>query len=445
MHADCMRIIADLHVHSRFARATSNQLTIPNMEKWARIKGVTLLGTGDAQHPLWFKELKAELNDDDGDGIWRTASDYPFMLQTELSFIYSQGDKGRRVHLVCLFPSLDVVAQVQEMLLRHGRIDYDGRPIFKLTCEQIVEELRTISHDIEVIPAHIWTPWFAMFGSASGFDSFTECFGDQSKHIHALETGLSSDPPMNWRVKQLDRLNIVSFSDAHSFWPWKLGREATIFDTKLTYKDVIGAIRTGNGLSSTIEFFPEEGKYHYDGHRACNVRFHPSKTPKNGLCPHCGRSLTIGVMHRVDDLADRPDGEKRPNAKPFQHLIPLSELIASRHGTAVASKKMWEVHTRLIKRFGNEYAVLLDAAAKDIAAATGNDAKLAELIVANRDETIPFKPGYDGVYGTPDFSNFGVPGMKVPAVADDGESFKDAQPKKTAVSQPKTQKKLGEW
>ena len=426
-------IIADLHVHSRFARATSNQLTIPTMEKFARVKGITLLGTGDAQHPQWYQELRQHLNDDDGDGIWRTATDYPFMLQTELSFVYTQGGKGRRVHLVALFPSLDVIAQVQEMLLRHGRIDYDGRPIFKLSCERIVELLRGISHDIEVIPAHIWTPWFAMFGSASGFDSFTECFGNQSKHIHAIETGLSSDPPMNWRVKQLDHLNIVSFSDAHSHWPWKLGREATVFDTKLTYKDVISAIRTGYGLTSTIEFFPEEGKYHYDGHRACDVCLAPAASLKlNNLCPKCHRQLTVGVLQRVEALADRPEGQKSPKAKPFQHLIPLSEVIASRLGTAVTAKKVFAIHADLMKEFDNEFAVLRDASAERIAKVT--DAKLAELILADRNETIPFRPGYDGVFGHPDFSAFGVPGMKVPAIPNDddkpSEPFKDEKPVK---------------
>ena len=408
-------IIADLHVHSRFARATSKQLNIPTMEKFARMKGISLYGTGDAQRPQWYKELRTHLNDDDGDGIWRTASDYPFMLTTELSFIYTQDGKGRRVHLIVLFPSLDVVGQVQEMLLRYGRIDYDGRPIFKLSCEQITALLRQISPDIEVIPAHIWTPWFGMFGSASGFDSFTSCFGDQSKHIHAIETGLSSDPPMNWRVKQLDHLNIVSFSDAHSHWPWKMGREATIFDTKFTYKNILKAIRTGDGLTSTLEFFPEEGKYYCDGHRACGVCFTPAESLKHhNICPKCHTPLTVGVLQRVEKLADRPAGAKSPNAKPFQHLIPLSELIASRLGTAVAAKKVFSVHADLMKRFGNEFEVLLNATEKEIMKVT--DAKLVELILANRQEKIPFHPGYDGVFGRPEFSAFGVPGMKVPAL-----------------------------
>lgn len=417
-----MRIIADLHLHSRYARATSTQLTIPNMEKWARVKGLSVLGTGDAQHPQWFSELKEQLNDDDGDGIWRTASDYPFMLQSEIAFVYTQGGKGRRVHLVALFPSLDVVGQVQEMLLKHGRIDYDGRPIFKLSCEKAVEEFRKISPEIEVIPAHIWTPWFSMFGSASGFDTMQECFGNQLKHIHAIETGLSSDPPMNWRVKQLDKLSIVSSSDAHSAWPWKLGREATVFDCKMTYKDIVGALRNCD-VQSTIEFFPEEGKYHYDGHRVCEVCLTPSESIKlHNNCPKCGRPLTIGVMHRVEELADRPEGEKSPNAKPFVHLIPLSELIAAREGSAVAAKKVFATHTALMERFGNELNVLLDASINDIANAS--DAKLAELIAANRAGTIPWHPGYDGVFGHPDVSKFGVPGMKVPVFADEEKSAK---------------------
>jgi uncharacterized protein (TIGR00375 family) len=437
-----MPIIADLHLHSRYARATSNQLTIPNMEKYARVKGLGLLGTGDAQHPQWFKEMRQSLNDDDGDGIWRTASDYPFIPQTELSLVYTQGGKGRRVHLVMLFPSLDVVAQVQEMLLKHGRIDYDGRPIFKLSCIEMVEELRQVSPEIEVIPAHIWTPWFSMFGSASGFDSFTECFGDQSKHIHAIETGLSSDPLMNWRIRQLDRLNIVSFSDAHSAWPWKLGREATVFDTKLTYKAIIKALREGEGIKSTIEFFPEEGKYHYDGHRACSVCMTPSEALRlHNICPKCGRELTIGVMHRVEQLADRPEGEKSPNAKPFQHLIPLSEIIASRLGSAVAAKKVFAQHAALIERFGNEFEVLLNATAPEIAKVS--DEKLAELVLANRSERIPFRPGYDGVFGHPDFSAFGVEGMKMVEPSDDAPAAqkKPGRPKKEQTPQ----KSLGDY
>jgi uncharacterized protein (TIGR00375 family) len=404
-------IIADLHVHSHYARATSNQLTIPNMEKWARVKGISVLGTGDAQHPKWFEECKAALNDDDGDGIWRTKTDFPFILQTEIAFVYTQGGKGRRVHLVGLFPSIDVVRQVQEMLLKRGRIDYDGRPIFKMTCEEAVENFRSISTEIEIIPAHIWTPWFSMFGSASGFDSFTECFGDQSKHVHAIETGLSSDPAMNWRIKQLDKLQIVSFSDAHSHWPWKLGREATLFETKMTYKDIISAIRTGDGLSSTLEFFPEEGKYHYDGHRACDVCLKPSDALKlHNICPKCGKELTIGVMHRVEQLAERAEGVKSPNAKPFQHLIPLSELIAAREGCAVATKKVFATHFNLIKAFGDEFNVLLKADKEALAKIV--DEKMTEIILANRNERIPFKPGYDGVFGTPDLSSYGLEGMK---------------------------------
>jgi uncharacterized protein (TIGR00375 family) len=267
---------------------------------------------------------------------------------------------------------------------------------------------------------------------------------------------------MNWRVKQLDRMSIVSFSDAHSAWPWKLGREATVFDCKLTYKDIVGAIRACD-VKSTLEFFPEEGKYHYDGHRVCDVCLKPSEALKlHNICPKCGRPLTIGVMHRVEQLADRPEREKGPNARPFVHLIPLSELIAAREGTAVASKKVFATHTALMERFGNEFNVLLDASPENIAKAS--DDKLAELIVANRSDKIPWHPGYDGVFGQPDWSGFGVPGMKVPDFGDEEASAKrkaisdrqaakeeGAEKKASSSKDPKQprfvagQKTLGQW
>ena len=256
-----MRVIADLHLHGRFSRATSTKLDIPNLEKYARLKGVNLLGTGDFTHPEWQKELKSTLVHEQN-GIYQTSTGFSFLLSTEISLIYTQGGKGRRIHNIVFAPSMDVVMQITEALGKRGRLDYDGRPIFKIPCPEFVELLRGISTDIEVIPAHAWTPWFSLFGSMSGFDSLQECFQDQTKHIHAVETGLSSDPPMNWRLSQLDKLQLVSFSDAHSFWPWRLGREATLFDLKeLSYANLIDAIRTGKGLTETIEFFPEEGKY----------------------------------------------------------------------------------------------------------------------------------------------------------------------------------------
>ncbi len=339
-----MDIIADLHIHSRHSQATSKDLSVSNLEKYAKIKGISLLGTGDFTHPKWIQELKEKLTED-GSGILRTKEGFPFMLQTEISLIYTQGGKGRRVHNVVLAPDFGTVSQITEYLLTKGRVDYDGRPIFKIPCPEFVESLRKINKDIEVIPAHIWTPWFAMLGSKSGFDSVQECFLDQAKHIHALETGLSSDPAMNWRLSQLDDYNLVSFSDLHSFWPWRIGRESTVFDLKkLDYASILSALRAGDGLKETIEVDPNYGKYHYDGHRKCNVCFSPAQTKEHkGICPVCGSPLTIGVDYRVEELADRPIGFKPKGAKPFKTLLPLSELLSHVIGSPVASKKVWKL------------------------------------------------------------------------------------------------------
>ena len=396
-----MEIISDLHVHGRFSRATSKQLNIKNMEKYARIKGLDLLGTGDFTHPEWIKELKQELTDD-GSGILKTKEGFNFALQTELSFIYSQDNKGRRIHLVVLAPSFEIVNQISDRLLKIGRLDYDGRPIFGINCVEFTEMMKEIADDIEIIPAHIWTPWFSLFGSKSGFDSIKDCFQDQLKHIHAVETGLSSDPAMNWRISELDNYSIVSFSDAHSFWPWRTGREATIFDLEnLTYKDLIKAIRE-NKITKTFEFWPEEGKYHYDGHRNCNVVLTPKESIKNNnSCPICKRQLTLGVLHRVEELADRELGFKSKNAKPFLNLIPLSEVLAGILGTGVATKIVWQEFYKLINEFKTDLNILLDVSEEDLAKVV--DGRIAKAVVDNREGKIKMKPGYDGVYGQPIF------------------------------------------
>ncbi|PIO05083.1 DNA helicase UvrD [Candidatus Woesearchaeota archaeon CG08_land_8_20_14_0_20_43_7] len=396
-----MKIFSDLHIHSRYSRGCSTKIDIENLEKHARLKGITLLGTGDFTHPEWLKELKEKLTEDEG--ILRTANDFPFMLQTEISLVYTQDGKGRRIHNVVLAPSFEVVDQINDFLLTKGRLDYDGRPIFKIPCPEFVESLRKIDRRIEVIPAHIWTPWFSLFGSKSGFDSVKDCFQDQTQHIHAMETGLSSDPAMNWRLKQLDRYALVSFSDSHSFWPWRIGREQTIFDVhKLTYNHILHAIRTKEGIDSTIEFWPHEGKYHYDGHRNCDVCIAPSETMRlDGICPKCGRPLTIGVAYRVEELADREEGARAPDARQFKNIIPLSECIAGILKTSVTTKKVWAAYNDLIKTFGNEMAVLLDAPADELLKVI--DKKVADVIIRNRNEKIEFAPGYDGVYGVPLF------------------------------------------
>ncbi|MFH1642368.1 MAG: endonuclease Q family protein [Nanoarchaeota archaeon] len=399
-----MQIISDLHMHSKYSRATSKDLDIDNLEKWAKIKGLNLLGTSDFTHPEWIKELKTKLTDD-GTGIFRTKTGMGFILQTEVSLIYTDMGKGRRVHNVILAPDFDVVDQITEYLKKHGRVDYDGRPIFKIPCPVFVDDLRKISTDIEIIPAHVWTPWFSLFGSMSGFNSVEEAFKDQAKHIHALETGLSSDPAMNWRISSLDKYSLISCSDSHSFWPWRIGREATMFElNELSYKNIINALRTKQGLSGTIEVDPAYGKYHFDGHRTCNVCLNPTESIKlNKICPVCSKPLTIGVEHRIEELADREPGYKPKDAKDFKHLIPLSEIIATLLNCGVATKAVWSEFNKLIKSFDNELNVLLNVNEKQLTNVT--DSKIAEAIMKNRNGEIKLTPGYDGVYGKPMFSD----------------------------------------
>lgn len=420
-----MKVVSDLHIHSRFARACSKNTDIPLLEKYAKIKGLNLLGTGDVQHPSWLKELKSVLSE--RDGLAFTKTDFPFVLQTELSLIYTQDNKGRRVHVVILLPSFSAVDQLSDYLLKRGRIDYDGRPIFKIPLPELVENLRSIDERIEIIPAHAWTPWFGIFGSKTGFDSLKDAFLDQTKHIHAIETGLSSDPPMNWRLKELDNINLVSFSDAHSYWPWRIGREATIFQLKdLNYDNLIKAIRSGNGLSETVEFFPEEGKYHFDGHRNCNVCFSPEESKRHNLiCPVCKKPLTLGVEYRVEQLANRDKGITPGNAKPFKSLIPLMELISASTRSSVSSQKNWKIFNDLIKEFKNEFDILLQTPIEDIKKIA--DDKLADFILRNRSQRIEFLPGYDGEYGTPLLN---------------GEEKKN---KENIISRLSSQKSLGEF
>jgi len=398
-----MKITADLHLHSKYSRATSKQLDIDNLDKWARVKGLNLLGTGDFTHPEWIKELKSKLTDD-GNGIFKTKTGMPFILQTEVSLIYTDMDKGRRVHNVILAPNFEVVDQITEYFLSKGRIDYDGRPIFKIPCADMTESLMQISKDIEIIPAHIWTPWFALLGSKSGYNSVKDAFKDQTKHIHALETGLSSDPAMNWRLSQLDKYSLVSSSDSHSFWPWRIGREATLFELKkLTYKNLITALRTKDGLTGTIEVDPAYGKYHWDGHRNCNVCLSPKQTKTaNGICPKCGKPLTIGVEYRVEELADRKEGFRPKDAKDFKRLIPLSEILSKLLGKGIATKTVWTEFNNILHHFNNELNILLDVPEQELTKVI--NPKIVEMIIKNRQGKIEVQPGYDGEYGIPIFS-----------------------------------------
>ena len=399
-----MKVIADLQIHSRFSRATSSSLTLQNLEKYARLKGLNLLGTGDFTHPKWLAELKGELKED-GSGILASKSGFHFVLQGEISNIYTQDGKARRIHTLLLARNFEVVEQINAALLKKGRLDYDGRPIFGFSCMELVEMMKEIDDGIEIIPAHAWTPWYGIFGSMSGFDSVEECFGEKSKHIHAIETGLSSDPAMNWRLSKLDKYTLLSSSDAHSFWPWRLGRECNVFDIDWRYDDILSAIRKKKNFMETIEMWPHEGKYHYSGHRACNVCLSPKEALKqNSICPKCKRLLTIGVAQRVEQLADRPEGFVPKDAVPFKNIISLSEVISATTGNEVASKSVWEEYYKLVKEFGNEFNVLLEADETELKKITGE--KIALNIMKNRNQKIQFKPGYDGVYGVPIFDKY---------------------------------------
>ncbi|MEM1535905.1 MAG: endonuclease Q family protein [Candidatus Pacearchaeota archaeon] len=391
-----MQCIADLHIHSRFSRATSHDITIANLEKWARIKGLDLLGTGDFSHPEWFKELKRELQEQEG--ILETKTGFHFLLQNEISLIYEQNNKKRRVHLVLLAPSFEIVEQITDYLKKHGRVDYDGRPIFNIPCYEFVEQMMSISKDIEIIPAHVWTSWFGIFGSATGFNSMEEAFQDKANYIHAFETGMSSDPAMNWRLSMLDKYAIVSFSDSHSYWPWRLGREATVFELKkLTYKEIIESIREKK-IALTIETPPAYGKYHFDGHRFCKFSCSPEEAVKlNNKCPVCKKPLTIGVLHRVEELADREEGFKPQNARPFKTLLPLHELISTIMQSTLTTKKVWQEYNALIKAFENEFNILLNVPFHELVKVTSE--KIANAIIKNREAKIKVKPGYDGKYG----------------------------------------------
>lgn len=403
-----MKLFADFHLHSRFSRACSTDLSIKTLEKYAKIKGVHLLGTSDFAHPEWIKELKSELKEDET-GILKTKSGFPFILSNEISLMYTDLGRGRKVHNVILAPDFEVVDQITDELKKRGRVDYDGRPIFKIPCPEFVDMMHSISEDIEIIPAHIWTPYFGMFGSMSGFDSLKDAFKDKANKIHAIETGLSSDPPMNWRIKELDRISILSFSDSHSYWPWRLGREATVFEfkninenpdiSKLAYKDIISAIRTKENLWGTIEVDPSYGKYHFDGHRDCGISFEPKESSKhNGICPVCKKPLTIGVLNRVEQLADkdRPEGYIPKHAKPFYSMVPLSDIISAVLGKAVASKGVFEEFYKIIKG-KDELDISLNIPHEELLRLTTKE--IADAIIQNREGKLKVIPGYDGVYG----------------------------------------------
>jgi uncharacterized protein (TIGR00375 family) len=401
-----MRFIADLHIHSRYSRATSKDMSPEGIGRAARMKGISVIGTGDFTHPAWLMELR-EKTEPFCDGLLRLKDpikDLPascrtdsfFLLSSEISCIYRKGGRTRKVHCLLFVPDFSDVDRIIAALSKIGNLSSDGRPILGLDAKELLSILLDSSPSGMLVPAHAWTPHFSVFGAASGFDALEECFEDLTPHIHAIETGLSSDPPMNRRLSLLDGVTLISNSDAHS--PSKIGREANILDTEISFSGIMNSIKAGKGFTGTIEFFPEEGKYHYDGHRACGVCLAPAETiTRNGLCPVCGRRLTIGVMHRVEELADRDEGFRPKVAPPFYSLIPLIEIIAETRKAGVNSKAVQKDYFTLIDNLGNELAILMDIPTEEIARA--GFPVLADAIGRMRAGDVSISPGYDGEYG----------------------------------------------
>lgn len=388
--------VADLHLHSSFARATSKDLNFETLTTWARYKGIDLLSSADFTHPVWFETTKKNLKDT-GEGFF-SFNGLKFVLGAEVSCIFSQGGRLRRVHLLLYAPSLQAAEKINQELGKRGKLGSDGRPILGQSARNILEIILEADEKSIMIPAHVWTPWFGVYGANGGFNSLEECFGDLTKYIYAVETGLSSDPEMNWRVKELDKRSIVSFSDAHS--APKMGRELTIFSGDFTYAGFLAALKQQT-LDSTIEFFPEEGKYHYNGHRNCNFTETPTQTRERGttLCPVCKRPLTIGVMHRVEELAekDREEGFVDRGRAGFKKLVGLLSIIAEVKKAPITSSKVKATYFELIEIFGTEIEILSTTNVKQLEEYLP---KLGEGVAKVRSGDIFIDPGYDGVYGT---------------------------------------------
>lgn len=403
-----MKTIADLHIHSRFSMATSKEGTPENLDFWARKKGISLIGTGDFTHPVWREELKERLVSE-GNGLYRLRDEYVkeesrkfpgegtrFVVSGEISSIYKKNGKTRKVHNVILLPGLEAADAMAQRLEKIGNIHSDGRPILGLDSHDLLEMMLDVCPEGILIPAHIWTPHFSVLGAKSGFDSVEECFEELAPYIHALETGLSSDPAMNWRISKLDRYQLVSNSDAHS--PSKLGREANLLDIDCSYEGLYRAIQTGEGLEGTVEFFPEEGKYHFDGHRKCGVSLSPVEAERlGGICPVCGKKLTMGVDHRVEQLADRAEGFVKKDGKKYESLVPLPEVISTCMGYSAASKKVQGCFEQMIQTLGTEFDILRNVPSEDIKSCAGE--RIAEGIENVRTGNVKRIPGYDGEYG----------------------------------------------
>lgn len=406
-----MKFYADLHIHSRFSRACSKKLTLPEIYKWCQFKGITVIGTSDFTHPAWLEEIKDQLEEAE-EGLYMLKGEYSkkmdeeipssckgkvrFMLSTEISLIYKRGEKVRKVHNVVLAPDIGTVERLNRKLANIGNLKADGRPILGLDSRDLLEIVLEVNSQCLLIPSHIWTPWFSMFGDKSGFDSIKECFGDLSSHIHAIETGLSSDPLMNWTVKDLDKVTITSNSDAHSLE--KIAREANVLNCDLNYKGIINSIvQNDKRFEGTVEFYPEEGKYHYDGHRLCNVSWSPDITTKNKeTCPKCKKRLTVGVLNRVYKLAGRKMGEKPKKSKTYYYVIPLKEVLSEVFKKGVGTKLVEDKYFKLISKFGNELSINLDVPIRSLSTYS---TLIAEAISRIRSNKVQIEPGYDGVFG----------------------------------------------
>lgn len=408
-------LIVDLHIHSRYSRATSKNCTLESLYYWGKLKGINIIGTGDFTHPDWFAELRDKLEpaepglfklkdviaDDINKTLPASVRDnlIRFVPSVEISAIYSKGGKVRKLHQLIIVPSFTAVSEINARLERIGNLKADGRPILGIDSKELLRLVLDADPDALYIPAHIWTPWFGMFGSKSGFDSIEEAFEELAPEIRAIETGLSSDPAMNWRVKNLDGIAITSNSDAHS--PQKLGREATIVQASLSYGAMIGALKTNDErLVGTVEFFPEEGKYHGDGHRTCGVRLSPDQTRQvGGVCPVCGKPLVVGVNYRVSELAERPADFVPDNAKQVEYIIPLAEVIAELKGVkSVSGRAVVQEYERIYTILGDEFSVLRKLDLDEIRQRGFKELALA--VQRMRDRNVVVEPGYDGIYGT---------------------------------------------
>ena len=399
-------VFSDFHIHSLYSRATSPRMDLESIAHFAQLKGLNLVGTGDFTHPKWIGNLKNSLSEVLDTGLYRLKTvegTSPLLMITgEVCTIFDRGGKARRIHHLILVPNLDTAEQINDKIGAHGDLGSDGRPILHVSASELVEEIMEVSKEAAVIPAHVWTPWYSLFGSKSGFNRIEDCYEEMARHIFALETGLSSDPPMNWRLSSLDRFTLISNSDAHSPYPYRLGREANVFQVEeLSYGAILDVLRRKDAtrLKFTVETDPAYGKYHWTGHRNCDVSMPPRESRRlGGQCPVCRRPMTKGVDERTEKLADRPDGVKPANAIDYVHLLPLQEMISAVLGiNNPSSPSVWQRFNSLITAFGNEYSVLLETPIEQLQ--TVVEPHIAATIIRARNDDIKVNPGYDGVYG----------------------------------------------